>query len=174
MKRLYLAGPEVFRREAAAIGRQMQALCAQYGFAGVFPLEAELETGVAPLSRRIYEANVAAIRACDGLIANLSPFRGPSADVGTAFEVGYAIALGKPVFAHASLDGSYAARVAQSHGPLREEEGRLFARDGMCVENFGLADNLMLVESLRAQGRDVSADFEACLREAAAHVARAR
>lgn len=174
MRRLYLAGPEVFRRDAAAIGEEMKALCAQHGFHGVYPLEAELASGGEPLSRRIYETNIASIRACDAVLANLSPFRGPSADAGTVFEIGYAIALGKPVFAHAEATGDYAARVARSLGPLRDAEGRLFAADGMSVEDFGLADNLMIVEAMRAQGWDIvsgetRAAFEECLRRARAY-----
>ncbi len=174
MRRLYLAGPEVFRLDAAAIGARMKALCERYGFLGVYPLEAELATGSEPLSRRIYETNIASIRACDAVIANLSPFRVPSADAGTIFEIGFAIALGKPVFAYAEATADYAARVARSHGPLRDEDGRLFAADGMSVEDFGLADNLMIVEAVRAQGWDiVSAEareaFEECLRRAGAY-----
>lgn len=176
MRRLYLAGPEVFRPDAAAIGARMRAICAHYDFVGVYPLEAELTTGDEPLSRRIYAANVASIRGCDAVIANLSPFRGPSADAGTVFEIGFAIALGKPVFAYADASSTYAARVAESCGPLRREDARLFAADGGSVEDFGLVDNLMLVEAVRGQGWDVvlgetSAAFEDCLRLARAYFA---
>lgn len=154
----------------------MKALCAQYGFLGVYPLEAELASGGEPLSRRIYETNIASIRACDAMIANLSPFRGPSADAGTIFEVGFAIALGMPIFAHADATTTYAARVAQSHGPLYDEDGRMFAVDGMSVENFDLIDNLMIVEAVRAQRWDIvtgetRAAFEECLQRARAHFA---
>jgi len=176
VRRLYLAGPEVFRRDAAAIGEEMKALCAQYGFVGVYPLEAELSAGDERLSRRIFDANLDTIRACDAVIANLSPFRGPSADAGTVFELGVAIALGKPVFAYAGGAATYAARVAQSHGPLQKTGGRLFAGDGMSVEDFGLPDNLMIVEAVRAQGwkivaGETRAGFEKCLRQAAVHFA---
>lgn len=39
------------------------------------------------------------IETCEIVIANLTPFRGPSADVGTAYEMGFAHALIKKVFA---------------------------------------------------------------------------
>ena len=43
-------------------------------------------------------ANLEAIRAADFVMANLNDFRGPGEpDSGTAFEVGFAAALGKPV-----------------------------------------------------------------------------
>jgi nucleoside 2-deoxyribosyltransferase len=149
------------------MGEEMKALCAQYDFLGVYPLEAELATGGEPLSRRIYESNIASIRSCDAIIANLSSFRGPSADAGTIFEIGFAIALGKPVFAYAAATGDYAARVARSLGPLRDEDGRLFASDGMSVEDFGLADNLMIVEAVR--GPETRAAFKECLQRARAY-----
>ena len=37
-RKIYLAGPEVFHPNAAALGRQKQALCREYGFEGLFPL----------------------------------------------------------------------------------------------------------------------------------------
>ncbi|WBK01319.1 nucleoside 2-deoxyribosyltransferase [Methylocystis parvus] len=174
VRRLYLAGPEVFRRDAGAIGAELKARCAHCGFEGVYPLEAELAIGDEALSRRIFEANLASIRACDAMIANLSPFRGPSADAGTVFELGFAVAIGKPVFAYADSSESYASRVAQRNGPLRKADGRLFASDGMSVEDFGLTDNLMIVEAVSAQGWDIvmgetRAGFEECLRRAAAY-----
>ena len=40
------------------------------------------------------------------MLANLEPFRGSEPDSGTAFEVGYALALGKPVYAYLSDAGA--------------------------------------------------------------------
>jgi nucleoside 2-deoxyribosyltransferase len=34
---------------------------------------------------------------------NCSPFRGVSLDAGTAYEIGYACALGKPVFGYSNV-----------------------------------------------------------------------
>jgi nucleoside 2-deoxyribosyltransferase len=71
---------------------------------------------------------------CVAGLANLTPFRGPSADVGTAFEMGYLFGRGFPVFGYTSHVDDYAARVRG------QEPG-----DGeQMVEAFGLADNLML------------------------------
>jgi hypothetical protein len=57
----------------------------------------------------------------------------------------------------------------------------MFARDGLSIETFGLLDNLMIAEAIRAQGWDIVAHdappprlftdlegFERCLRQAAA------
>jgi nucleoside 2-deoxyribosyltransferase len=79
MQRLYLAGPDVFLPDAAAVGRAKQAACARHGLAGVFPLDGE-RPGEAPSGPEagfaIAAANEAKMLSCDAIIANLSPFRG--------------------------------------------------------------------------------------------------
>lgn len=178
MAAIYLAGPEVFLPDAVDMGHRKSALCVNYGFRGLYPLEADFRDQTDErLSRRIFDSNVGMIRACDAVIANLTPFRGPSADAGTVFELGFALALGKPALAYSNQRQPYFARVRDSHGPFTEGEGLYFANDGMSVENFGLTDNLMIDEAIRAQGweivtRDVEASqrytdlgaFEECLR----------
>ncbi len=181
MASIYLAGPDVFLPDAVDMGRVKAALCAQYGFRGLYPLDADFRGDESTrLSRRIFDSNIGLIRACDAVIANLTPFRGPSADAGTIFEVGFALALGKPVFAYSNEIEPYLSRVGASHGPLTQQGGQLFARDGMSVEDFELFDNLMIDEAIRAQGweivaRNVDASrryvdlhaFEDCLQQAA-------
>ncbi|MEF3366702.1 nucleoside 2-deoxyribosyltransferase [Methylocystis sp. 9N] len=176
MAYVYLAGPDIFLPHAQEIGRLKKARCEHHGFVGLFPLDAELslERGDA-MSTRIFEANIALMRRSDAVIANLTPFRGPSADVGAVFEIGFAFALEKPVFAYTNHGASYRERALNCAG------------DGMSVENFGLLDNLMIVEAIRAQGwdivvRDPPAErrfedldgFEHCLRQAAAFFRRGR
>ena len=41
--KIYLAGPEVFLREAVAIGREKVAICAELGLEGLYPLDNALE-----------------------------------------------------------------------------------------------------------------------------------
>lgn len=101
--RVYLAGPDVFLIDPADLLGRKQRLCRRYGFLGLSPLDTEVNlrtsskrsTGLA-----ISNANEELIRSCQLLIANLTPFRGPSADVGTAYELGFARALGRPVFGY--------------------------------------------------------------------------
>lgn len=183
MTSIYLAGPEVFLPDAVETGRRKTALCAKYGFRGLYPLDAEFSSEEHEgLSKQIFVSNIGLIRACDAVIANLTPFRGPSADAGTVFEVGFAFGVGKPVFAYSNRLELYLARVRRSHGPLIEKNGQFFAQDGMSVENFGLSDNLMIDEAIRAEGREIIAReveefrlftdlgaFEECLRQASRH-----
>jgi nucleoside 2-deoxyribosyltransferase len=75
------------------------------------------------------------------VLANLNPFRGDEPDSGTCVEIGYALALGKPVIGY-----------AEDLRPLRERlgasrpgaDGRCRDGAGNAVEDFGLPLNLML------------------------------
>jgi len=144
LRRLYLAGPDVFRPDAAEHGRRLVALCAEYGFTGVFPLDENLHAGLPPqaLATRIYRANVAHIDACDAVLANLDFFRGPEPDSGTCFEVGYAVARGKPVVGYFPEAGSFAERIRR-RWPQAVGQGLVDAA-GWQLEEFGLPLNLML------------------------------
>lgn len=126
-KTVYLAGFDVFRPDAVAQGQSMKALCARYGLEGLYPLDHEAEGAQA-----IYEGNVSLIQRADAVIANLNRFRGEEPDSGTCFEVGYAAALGKVVYAYLE-DGR----------TLRERLGAV-DEQGYAVEDFGMPLNLML------------------------------
>lgn len=155
MPRVYLAGPEVFLPDAKAIGAEKVALCARYGLDGAFPLDAGLDlAGLPPVEAglRISAANEGLMRSCDLAIANLTPFRGPSADAGTVFEVGFMRALGRPVLGYATVDRPYRDRVADHF------DGATTLRNGVphdprdCeIEDFGMADNLMIIGALVGQ-----------------------
>jgi nucleoside 2-deoxyribosyltransferase len=149
MLRIYLAGPEVFLPNARALGEAKRALCADLGLSGVFPLDADIDLGGLPpreQGRTIYRADVSLMRRCDVIIANLTPFRGPSADVGTAFELGFMTALGKPAFAYSNCAESFIARMARvcPSGLHRRIDGQWADQDDLAVEDFDMLDNLML------------------------------
>lgn len=145
--RLYLAGPEIFRPDAVEEGARLQALCAQVGAEGLFPLHAD---GV-----DIRQACIAMIDAADAVVANISPFRGAHMDPGTAFEIGYAEARGKPVFLW-SADGRPLTERVLPGPDGRDGEGHL-------VEDWGKPENLMIVPD----GRRVWAAPEEAVAEAA-------
>ncbi|MDE2604689.1 MAG: nucleoside 2-deoxyribosyltransferase [Burkholderiales bacterium] len=159
--RLYLAGPDVFRPDAAGHGRRLVALCARHGFDAVFPLDPSLPAGVPwpEAARRIYAADVAHIAACDAVLANLDFFRGAEPDSGTCFEVGYAVARGKPVIGYVPEAGSFAERIRQRH-PQVAGVGPADAA-GWLLEEFGLPLNLMLGVSCRIVVGGVEAALEA-------------
>lgn len=162
LHRLYLAGPDVFRPDAAEHGRRLVALCAEHGFEGVFPLAESLPA--LPTSQEvaahIYRANVAHIERCDAVVANLDFFRGPEPDSGTCFEVGYAVARGKPVVGYIPEGGSFAERIRQRH-PEAVGEGGLADTRGWQLEEFGLPLNLMLGVPCRIVVGDLRAALQA-------------
>ena len=148
-KRIYLAGPEVFLRNAREIGEQKKARCKEHGFEGVFPLDNEVEVNgksAREIGLCISGVNEDLIKTCDIVIANLTPFRGPSADVGTAYEIGFAHALGKLVFAYTNVSAPFTERTVEALGGKvsRGSDGKLRDTQGMFIEEVELTDNLML------------------------------
>ncbi len=179
---IYLAGPEVFLPNAAEVGLRKKVLCQEFGFVGLFPLDNDLSTvaGGEKIDEKIFAANVALMRQAKAGIFNLTPFRGVNADPGTAFELGFFTALGKPVFAYSNSAEDYFDRVAQTHGAHRAPDGVFCDAAALTIENFGNADNLMLDAALKRQGRKVIrpvvslalddlSGFTACLRKARVH-----
>lgn len=133
LPKVYLAGPEVFLSNAKAYFEQMKKLCETHQFEPLVPLDNEVpswKTGV-HAAGAIFDGNVAMIKKADFLIANISPFRSPSCDPGTAWEIGAAYALGIPVFAYSKTHVEYKERLDN-----RKDYG--------IVEDFGLTDNLMI------------------------------
>jgi nucleoside 2-deoxyribosyltransferase len=149
--RLYLAGPDVFLPDPFARAALLKSVCADYGMAGVSPMDAladePAEWAELPEALRIARRNEAHIDSCDALVANLTPFRGPSADVGTVFEIGFMRALGRPVYGWSNDPRPFAER---THSFLRLT-GPVDA-DGLLIEDFGLADNLMIEAAITASG----------------------
>lgn len=155
--RIYLAGPDVFLPDAAAIAAAKKAVCARYGLHGVFPLdpvECPAADAVAERYLQIYLKNEAHIRACDALIANLTPFRGPSADAGTVYELGFMRALGRPVLGYANTGTTFRDRTLAFLGAAARQRGPddWVDAEGLHLESFGLTDNLMIDGGIVAAG----------------------
>lgn len=143
---IYLAGPDVFRRDAIDIGKAKQQLCRAHGFTGLFPLDNTLElAGMTPYQQglAIYQANIELMQNSDLIIANMTPFRGPGMDQGTAYEMGYLAALNKPIYAYTLEPKLYSDRVPNEQG---------WDANSLQVEAFDMADNLMLVGAIEQSG----------------------
>jgi nucleoside 2-deoxyribosyltransferase len=157
-----------------------KAICAGYRLTGVSPLDALADEPAAWAEvaewRRIALRNEAHIRSCAAVIANLTPFRGPSADAGTIYEIGFARGLGLKVFGYATVAEGFLDRT------LAAFPGAWWDPDGLLVEQFGLFDNLMIEGALAENGgllreaadrwRDLTV-FERCVAQAAAVLVQA-
>lgn len=156
MKKVYLAGFDVFRDDAVSYGESLKALCGRYGFEGLYPLDNDAPADIQgrALAEWIYQANIALIEQADCVMANLNLFRGLEPDSGTVFEVGYAVAKGKLVWAYTDEDRALVAQAG-----VRQENGRVIDAQGYTVEDFGMNLNLMIACSSRI----IVGDAQACL-----------
>ena len=97
--RVYLAGPDVFLPDAIEVGEAKKRVCQEHGLVGVFPLDGPYErlTGLAPQDAGLaaFDICIELMDTCQLGIANMTPFRGPSMDVGTAVETGNLCAQGQ-------------------------------------------------------------------------------
>lgn len=143
--RVYLAGPDVFFPDADGIGEAKKQICTENGFEGVFPLDADFAElfdlgSLVAQGHRAFDLMVQLMDGCDLVIANLTPFRGPSMDVGTAVEIGYMHGCGKPVFGYTNVVADYSERLEP---------------DDFFVEPFGLMDNAMVEGPIYRTGVEV-------------------
>lgn len=154
--RVYLAGPEVFLPDATEVAAAKKRVCAAHGLEGVFPLDPPPVAAPAdrPYWMRIYLGNEAHIRSCGALIANLTPFRGPSADAGTVYELGFMRALGRPVAGYSNVAADFLDRTRAFLGDAARPraDGGWEDADAMGLEDFGRGDNLMIDGGIEAAG----------------------
>ncbi len=174
----YLAGPDVFFPDAREIGWQKIAYLEALGVKGHFPLDNDLPDAAlknpAQAIRFIGDANEKMMLDCcrDGrvglILANMSPFHGPSMDVGTAFEAGFMSALSHKsnviIIGYTSDPRSFEDRVVEAiyggWSAITLEDGVPRGPDGLMIEAFGGAENLMIVNAIVRTGGDIFPTFE--------------
>jgi nucleoside 2-deoxyribosyltransferase len=166
----------VFDRDPSIIFDRMKALCEMQGLTGVAPLDNQigLETSTPgpELLRRIVEADIALMNEVDAAVFCLDSFRrAPEMDTGTAFEIGYMAALGKPIAGWTRDGRPYPRRVADffrdtfgqtltetKAGAVGGTSGLLRDPDGVLVHSEGCAQNAMVHIGIERAGGVVAAD----------------
>lgn len=152
---VYLAGPDVFYPDAMKRAARMKQALAERGMAGLFPLDNQIDPSSysqpGHLALAIGRANEMLMRDADLCLANIRPWRGPEADDGTAYEIGFMAALGKPVILYTDDRRPLAERVINDiyGGDVYSDGATMRGRsDHMMIEDFaGFADNLMLINA---------------------------
>ncbi len=148
--RAYLAGPDVFLPDAPAQAARKSAICARHGIHALPPLNEDVASLAAMPEheawRVIYAKDVAMMQQADLVIANLTPFRGASADSGTLVELGWFLGRGRQIFAYSNTATTFSARsaalLAVQPDPM----------PGLTVGGFGLPDNLMIPGAVEQGG----------------------
>jgi nucleoside 2-deoxyribosyltransferase len=141
----------VFLPDAVAIGRRKVEICKAHGLIGLYPLDNKLDLAAADASLQIFKGNDAMMDQASAIIANLTPFRGPGADPGTTYELGYMAARKNLCLGYSNDPSVYADRVRR-FTELTVHDGQLIDADGLTVEDFGLTDNLMMIHALDLYG----------------------
>ena len=171
---VFISGPEVFLPEAVAAGNFIKAQIylfnwlylrdADYQIQGLYSFDASyVPKNMDPVDAvNIYGGNISLMNQSHLAISNMTRFRGPGIDGGTAFEMGYMAAQGKVVIGYYNENAyydlpmanrSYIDKVVESMGVLRKvqsSDGTIiyYDRNNVSVENFGLSENLMMIGSI--------------------------
>lgn len=143
MRKIYIAGFDVFSPKAKQIGEKLKKACRRHGFIGLYPLDND-----APGAKNIFLGNLKMIDGADFVVANLNNFRGLCMDDGTAFEIGYAFAKGKKIYGYIDDSRSLQAKIGFEDN------------DGYIVEDFRMPVNLMIGCATEVI---VEGNFEECI-----------
>jgi nucleoside 2-deoxyribosyltransferase len=114
----------VFLPDAVDFGQRKVEMCGRYGLTGLYPLDNSVDLAADDVSLSIFKGNVGMMNEAVAIIANLTPFRGVSADPGTAFELGYMAGRGKLCLGYSNDGSIYIDRVRRA-GEVRAGNGGL-------------------------------------------------
>ena len=160
MKKIYIAGPDVFEKNSLEIGEKYVQLCKNYGFIGLYPLDNKIDFNQdkQKIAQDIFIANKKLIQECDIVIANLNSFRGKESDSGTVWECGYAFGLDKKVIGYIKEDKTYLEKFNTNE--IKIENNIFYDLNNRIIEDFNYPLNLMLSCSLH---KIIIGDFEKVL-----------
>ena len=146
-KKVYLAGPDVFEKDAIERGKKYVKAAKYRNLIGLFPLDNKVCSSHKQPDYEIFRLNKELLDAADYVVANLNDFRGHEPDSGTVWEVAYAFAKGKIVIGYINDNASMVERIKRKEGV--HLEGDIYMdKEGRHIENFGNPLNLMLQHSI--------------------------
>jgi nucleoside 2-deoxyribosyltransferase len=143
-KTVFLSGPARYHEDGAALYRRMKAVCDEYGYDAVSPLD-----GAEDLFRDIEDPIIRACKlfdhwqeqlgCCDIFLADLNDYNGQEPCGDTAFEAGAAWRMGKECY-------GYMDKLVRMRDRIPNIDGLDVA--GNVVENFDYPINLMFSSSM--------------------------
>jgi nucleoside 2-deoxyribosyltransferase len=151
---VYLAGPDVFSPDVHHRLHTKELICEQLRLIPLNPVDNDALPDATPQGQAlaIYRGNLAKMEQAHAILANITPFRGPHMDPGTAFEIGFFVARGKPVVCYSESIEDLADRVlAWSNQGRTHAAQELRDRDGALIEDFQLKENLMIESAMAHQ-----------------------
>ena len=167
MKKIYLAGPGVFRPDCSAWGERLKEACHANGLVGLYPLDGNIPAKLIETEQKrrwIFSNNCKLLQQADAVFADLRAFRSAcEPDSGTAFEVGFAHALGKPVWLW--LPDCAPGTHMHQRVKCRHTARGWVDQAGLTVEDFSAPLNLMLWDA--ASGISYQHEPEAAIQEMA-------
>ena len=157
--KIYLAGPEVFLPNARAQLDRKAELARAIGFVPLSPGDLHVPPAktLKDYGLAISAVNEQMMLEADGIIANLTPWRGISADAGTVYELGFMCALNKACYAYTNVARDHFLRTVDFYGGrfASDNHGRVRGPDGLAMENYDMMDNLMLPGGIAQRGGSV-------------------
>lgn len=147
MKKVYLSNNDILSFDFKERVRLKIELCKRYNLMGVNPIEyltiksnTDLE-----MKKSLLNNNLDLLKESDYVIVDITPFRGANCSTTSAFEIGYASALNKPIFAYSSDDRSYINRAINTlpHAIYDEKNGYCDSNK-ILYEDFGLNELALL------------------------------
>lgn len=153
--KIYLAGPDVFYQCDLESGQKKIDYCKSLGAEGIYPSfllpEGLFTDKYSKIEKRkiINQQCKLGIMEADIIIANLTPFRGYEMDSGTAFEVGFADALGKIIYGYSNISDTYLERMQKITGTYQDSQGAWRDKNNHVIENFDITENCMIGESCK-------------------------
>lgn len=133
----YLSGFDIYASDAMERGFKLKRLCLAHNMLALYPGDnrAPLELPRHEAAQWLTFRNLNLLRQADCVLANLNDFRGGEPAPNVCFEVGMAVALGKPVW-------GYCSDLRAITDKLPSENGR--CDKGFELESFNLPHNKMI------------------------------
>ena len=174
----YLAGPDIFFPNPFDIAAQKIKTLKKYDIIGHFPLDNTIDIKDMPpkeQSDAIGLANEQLMLDCCKkdqigiIIANMTPYHGPSMDVGTAFEMGFFSALTTVqdniiIIGYTDDRRIFEERVVNDHfggeKNITRKDGVAYDPHGNEIENFQQIENLMMTHAMHKTKAHIVYSFE--------------